>query len=61
MLMAFANSKVYWKIMTLMANLVFTDVFSLQGARQTTLQALFHSPQPLPFFFVQVTIFCKVD
>jgi hypothetical protein len=36
MLLAFANSKGYWKIMTLLANLFFTYVFSLQGVRPAT-------------------------
>jgi hypothetical protein len=52
MLMAFANSKIYWKITTLLTNLVFTDVFNLRGVRPATLQALFHSRRPFPLFFI---------
>jgi hypothetical protein len=48
----FANFKISWKSMTLVTNLVFTNVFNLQGDKPTTLQALSHSLWPLPLFFV---------
>jgi hypothetical protein len=59
--MAFQYSKVSWKRMTLLVNLVFIGVFSFQWESPTSTHAFCHSLHPLLDFLLQVIVFCSVN
>ncbi len=55
------NSRVFWNRMTFEANLVFIGALSFYGGTPTSKHVLCHSCRPLPFFLVQVIVFCNMD
>ncbi len=54
-------SKVFWNKITLLANLVFSNVLSFQWESPTSKHTFYHSLCPLLDFFVHVIIFYRID
>jgi len=53
--------KVFWNIITLLANLVFIGVFNFQWKSPRSRHAFCHSLHPLVNFLIYMIVFCKVD
>jgi hypothetical protein len=59
--MAFQYSKVSWKRMPLLTNLVFMGVFNFRWENPTSTHAFYHSLHPLLDFLVQVIVYYSID